>query len=332
MVIANCSAETADRIQSPSSDVQTGDAGRHLYDEIGDYGCLNVTTADNAGLAPETRRTSADWSQAYEASFFNKDDFSDIYGDLDRAGPLTSDRPAALGEEINSEGVKQGSSGTCFFMSSLASLANTEAGQKQIADMVRENPDGTFTVTFPGDQDNPVTIDDIGSKANDGAAKWAQVIETAFLKYTHDGPLRDTVDLQDVSVTARVNNSKTAQKLLTGKDSMNDQFAFTDMASGLSAIGSTSMDNVERDLEEAIKNGRVITAGTAPDGILGTGSNDSGPVRDGHIFTVMNYDSETKTVTVRDPYGNSGIAEGETVDGITALPNGELKMSLDKFY
>jgi hypothetical protein len=79
----------------------------------------------------------------------------------------------------------------------------------------------------------------------------------------------------------------------------------------------------------------VVTAGANADFARFLGGNDPGPVPDNHVYAVLSFDPKSDTVVVRNPWGhNSGSPlsqEGQTVDGITNIGEGRLKMSLATF-
>ncbi len=72
-------------------------------------------------------------------------------------------------------------------MAALASLANTAGGARALANMVKSNPDGSYVVTFPGDQKNPITVteDDVRDYNPQSPMAWGKVIEAGFLKYNN---------------------------------------------------------------------------------------------------------------------------------------------------
>jgi len=88
---------------------------------------------------------------------------------------------------VNIYGVSQGQQGDCYFMASLAAVAHTSPDT--IRSMVKENSDGTYTVTFPGAKDEPITVQPITESERGlfaGAAdhgEWAAVIEKAYGNY-----------------------------------------------------------------------------------------------------------------------------------------------------
>lgn len=233
--------------------------------------------------------------------------------------------------------VDQGAIGDCFFMAALSSLANTDQGRKVIQEMIELNPDGSYTVRFKGDKDRPVTVtdDDIKELGLTNGAKWADIVEAAFLKYTSDGLLRDVLKQSGIGLFARVRNTRDAIHLLTGGDVATDQFSITDLGSQQLTFGETSPVNVRRDLVWAMQHQAVVTAGANADFARFLGGNDPGPVPDNHVYAVLSFDPKTDTVVVRNPWGhNSGSPlseEGKTVDGITNIGEGKLQMSLATF-
>ncbi|HEY9868005.1 MAG TPA: hypothetical protein V6D08_02255, partial [Candidatus Obscuribacterales bacterium] len=60
-------------------------------------------------------------------------------------------------DAIKPEAVAQGQIGDCWLMGSIAAVADTMP--HLIEKMIKENPDGTFTVTFPGRPDKPQTVE-----------------------------------------------------------------------------------------------------------------------------------------------------------------------------
>ncbi len=225
-------------------------------------------------------------------------------------------------------------------MSSLASVANTDAGKQSIHDMISVNDDGSYSVRFPGDKDNPVKVteDDIKNSGVSNQSKWANVVESAFIQYTNaaGGP-----QSQNIDVLARVQNTRQALHLLTGNSSVQtDSFSATDIGDQQFTLGATSKDNVRADLDDAFQNGRPVVA-TASHQMLSTvlGEHSAAPAQDGHVYSVVGWDAKTQTVTLRNPWGkqNEGLApaddqESRTVDGITAKKDGTMTMSLDTFY
>jgi hypothetical protein len=87
-------------------------------------------------------------------------------------------------DAISPDAIRQGSIGDCYFLAALASVAHSNP--ERIQNMIRDNRNGTFTVTFPGAPQYPVTVS-APSEAEmglyNGGSKfgtWAGVMERAY--------------------------------------------------------------------------------------------------------------------------------------------------------
>jgi hypothetical protein len=207
-------------------------------------------------------------------------------------------------QHIDTSGVDQGSHGDCVFEASLASLASTDAGKQQISKMISVNPDGSYKVTFPGDSGHPVTVSKEEADKSTNSAQWAKVIEAAYIK-AHPKAADGKFD----EVPKGQTPAQWAQHLLTGND----------------ASKATASDKDMGDkLDQAInKNHQSV--------VVHCGNDNGKTLVSGHEWTVTGYDPATKTVTVRNPWGHNDMKPGETKNGVTAMANGEMKMSLETF-
>ncbi len=253
----------------------------------------------------------------------------------------------AINDPISPEGVAQGNIGDCFFEAALASLANSKQGAETIRNMIKANEDGSYTVTFPGDKKSPVDLNkedlDLTSKNGKVAdrADWARIIETAFFKYNHIPPydkgLNNKILFAGVPALGNVITPEKALRLLTGKSTSTDSMAAISIDNRSLTVGRTSKENIARNIENALSRGEPVTA-WAVDGILGKlmGNKNSFPMVGQHVYSVLDYDPQSREITVRNPWGkNEGTAlagKGRSVDGITNTGDGRLKMSLDTFY
>ena len=95
-------------------------------------------------------------------------------------------------ESIRPNDVIQGSANDCFFMASLAAVADTKPSL--IKDAIVQNKDGSYTVTFPGAKDfhihtPPLTERELSNYAkNSPDGVWPAVMEKAFGIYLNDQP------------------------------------------------------------------------------------------------------------------------------------------------
>ncbi len=283
----------------------------------------NAEIESNPNLSKIEKATAINKEMGYVEKYFNSTNLPNVNknaGDLSflNLGVNQVNRQEIQQTmEVNKElggvsGVDQGAYGDCWFESSLASLARTTQGQSAIAKMITQNKDGTYTVNFPGDKNDPITVSDADIK-NDNLSnntKWANIMEAAvikrFPKQAHDGA-----------------SAAGAMLLLTGE------------------IGKTQYidaksknEQIANILENGLNRNEILTAGTKR-----TMHNKS--IIGNHDYTVIGYDPTTKYVTLRNPFGdnaNSGNLPkdtakvgGEPVDGVLNLGDGLIAMPIDTF-
>jgi hypothetical protein len=242
---------------------------------------------------------------------------------------------------VHQDGIRQGGYGDCFFEAALASMSQTTRGAEQISKIVETNPDGSYTVTFPGRKESPIAVSQSELRAYkvNNLDQLANVVEVAFLKL-------DNVKVQQTGNDA-INNfapyraDKEALELLTGKAVSSDQTDF--LSSSEIGLGATSKENIESDIREALERGAPVTASTRPIPEEAQGpyrsvyyaSGDKYPLPGAHTFSVIAYDPKDETVTLRNPWRNMHDtpleATGSTNSGITHLGLGKIKMPMDTF-
>ncbi len=225
----------------------------------------------------------------------------DLYADKDN--PINS---------INPEAIKQGQVGDCFFEASLASVAQKHP--ELIQKMIKDNGDGTYTVTFPGDPTHPVTVkaptDAERGLYNGGSehGSWASVLEKAYGQYL--------VEHQKVGVDGKPvqeamddgGRDKDVLKLLTGKEAKETDF------------GPKDEEKVKQEIMKAVREGKSIcTAHTETNGdeLLGSDENTPDGFSKSHSYTVVGFDPngpDGGTVIIRNPHG------GEGKEGTIAVP------------
>lgn len=92
-------------------------------------------------------------------------------------------RPSS--DAIDPSDATQGGVGDCYFIAALSSMAATEQGRQAIRDVLTDNGDGTFTVTFADGQrvtvDDDFYVEDSDVRyADRGNDIWAMVMEKAL--------------------------------------------------------------------------------------------------------------------------------------------------------
>lgn len=207
------------------------------------------------------------------------------------------------------DAIKQGTIGNCYFEAALASLA--KANPEAIKDMINDNGDGTYTVTFPGDRAHPVTIsaptESERGLYNKGTPRgvWACVIEKAYGAYRREHDLWSTGNIPSEGSDGGGSLS-TAIEILTGHSSDGDM------------IWCTRDDVLRQKLTSAFQNGRIVTAGSTTDltskiPLIGSDEDKTADgFPGGHAYSIIGWDPDGPdggTVTIRNPWGG---ADGTT--------------------
>jgi WXG100 family type VII secretion target len=218
---------------------------------------------------------------------------------------------AGDGRDIHPSDADQGNLGDCFFISSLAAIA--EQNPELIRQAIRANPDGTYTVTFyedtgiiftdiepveitvtpdfpTGERDVNGTMVPVTPHAEvsdrDASGKpemWAMIMERAYAQWKGDGNAMDGY--------AKLNQGgrpEDAMFALTGRKSSledPDEYSIGELArmdrNGEAMVFST-LGNGEGGKKALYADGRLVT---------------------GHGYYVTGVDEAAGTVTVRNPWG-----------------------------
>jgi hypothetical protein len=210
-------------------------------------------------------------------------------------------------------GVDQGKYTDCVFEASAAAVATTKSGQAAISQMIVQNSDGSYTVTFPGEFQNPVTVtqSDLTATGVSDSATWADVLEAALVK--SDPGFASGALPPNASGAVGGSPPTEAQYalyLLTGNLASYER---ADLASS-AKIGS--------DIDKALRNDQPVVANCYND--------DQQALVAGHEWTVMACDPQGNQITLRNPWGSFGSA-GTTKNGVTYDGNAEVTMSLNIF-
>lgn len=223
----------------------------------------------------------------------------DLYGSED---PLDSIIP---------EAINQGTIGDCYFLSALGSVAANDP--ESIRDMIEDNGDGTYTVTFPGDPDNPITVDAPTEAElslyvrSEEHGIWPAVLEKAYGDWKGD----TTIPQEAADGGDKIDKGI---EILTGRD--------TDIWT----IKDHSTEELDEMLTEAFDNGDsiVVNVRDNPDDPRG------GDLPTHHAYSVIGYDPETGTVTIRNPWGHGELKDenGRALDGAN---DGVFTVSIEEF-
>ncbi|MBX3167683.1 MAG: hypothetical protein KF760_09735 [Candidatus Eremiobacteraeota bacterium] len=193
--------------------------------------------------------------------------------------------------------VKQGSFGTCYFISAL--VAKAQADPDGVKKMIKDNGNGTFTVSFPGAKSvtvNAPTDTELLIHADTGDnGMWVTIIEKAFGKMKNDDAFFSKTESMD-----KVEGDTLAAGInpLTRKGVDTDELIFT--------LESTTRSKIQK----ALANHKMITAAINKDLIF------TSDAQDGHAYTIIAFDPKTDRVTIRNPWGQGGQrAEPQNSDG-----------------
>lgn len=227
-------------------------------------------------------------------------------------------------KSISPEAIKQRSIGDCYFEASLASLAQERP--QDIEKMIKDNNDGTYTVTFPGAPNEPIIVKapteaELGVyNAASEYGIWANVIEKAFGQYRQTHGLTSLTDWIP------------GQQERTPTDGADGGGRNTEAMNLLSAKKSTmsisywnSEDAIATEIKEALRDSRMVTCGTP-------GESDKDRLANGyptkHAYSVIGYREDAqghRFVTVRNPWGRSGK------DGTSEVSIEEFKRTFNTF-
>ncbi len=215
---------------------------------------------------------------------------------------------------ITPDAVVQGTIGDCYYLAAVSSLA--ASNPQAIRDMIHDNGNGTYTVTFPGDTANPVTINaptDAERGLYNGGHKygtWAGILERAFGQYQSEHAnmfRRARVAMESGGNTPTEyagagGQTSWATELLTGRSTETVSSSDSELASRLErALNSDSR--------------ATVTTGINPR-LFSSTSTDGYPTR--HAYSITNFEPDGQgggMVTVRNPWG----ANNDSTSGTTRI-------------
>lgn len=216
---------------------------------------------------------------------------------------------------ITYKAIAQGTIGDCYLEAVIASIAASSPGK--IRDMIKDNGNGTYTVTFPGDRTHPITVAapteaEMGINAEPSQyGIWPNVLEKAFGAYFVKHSFLGKKAYSSTEGADGGGFASQSTKFLTGKP------VTEHWLSGWR--GSATNENIKRELTAAFAEGRAVTCSI--------GAIRHGQTKDGftkrHVYSIIGWDPQGKdggTLTIRNPWGNE-----------TAGPGGTTKMSYQQY-
>ena len=281
-----------------------GDIEEYADDEMGDEND-GVTMADLREFINQDDETATNISNLVQ------------YGNNTIASTNRSLFPAGV-SSIRPDNIRQGMIGDCYFLAAVASQARTPEGRQAIHDMIGDNHDGTFTVTFPGR--DPVTVSaptdaelaTYSSAGSDGL--WLAVLEKAYAESENNGAIFPSENPYDEIGDG--NYLSAGIEAMTGHSTDTDDTAFT------------SLETTRSKLTDALSHGRVVSAGINE--YPWSSGTESNGLPQGHAYTVLSFDPASDTITLRNPWGRGEPvnASGQPLDGNN---DGTFTMTLAEF-
>lgn len=208
---------------------------------------------------------------------------------------------------ITYKAIAQGTIGDCYLEAVIASIAASAPGK--IRDMIKDHGNGTYTVTFPGDRANPVTVTapteaEMGLNTEPGQyGIWPNVLEKAFGEYFVEHSMLGTRGYSATEGADGGGFASHSTKLLTGKDV--DEYWLSGWRS------SATNEKIKQALTAAFAEGRAVTCSI--------GSIRHGETKDGftkrHVYSIIGWDARGKeggTLVIRNPWGNKTTGPGGT--------------------
>lgn len=208
------------------------------------------------------------------------------------------------GSGIDVGDARQGSIGDCYLIAALASMAATAEGRARIEQIIHDNGDGTFTVTF-GDG-SQVTVDDEFYADQEGNQLYARSREDLWVAVVEEAYARKHGGYGDIVGGF-------------GSDVMSEL--------GLPADRFAVQDISDRQLEQVVTSGHPVTFGADLDRSGGIQSSYEG----NHEFSVISTQrgpGGELLVTARNPWGsNEGL---RFPPGVQRGPDGTFTCTLDQ--
>ncbi len=183
-------------------------------------------------------------------------------------------------------GIKQGRNSDCYFLASVASMA--QARPQEFMSLYQKNNDGTYTVKFHNcppitvHSPTPAEIATYPDDSNDGI--WLNVIEKAFGKFLDVSQNKPMVEPLD-AVTIHGGRAQEVISCITGHRSK--YFKFDDM---------DVRERASETIANAVAQHKVIVTNVP-----------------GHELCILNYDRKSNQVLIWNPWGTSRMY-GDGVD------------------
>lgn len=197
------------------------------------------------------------------------------------------------------EEIRQGKTGDCYFLATIGGLAYHTP--QRVIDMITQNSDGSYAVTFPRHQPIAVpapTDAEIACYSDAGEdGVWLHVCEKAYAIYKNRKTRKD--DTEPLEVVIHGGSGARMLMFMTGN------------SCSRYPTKATSIEQLRQELIEALSNHRIVNTGTS-----------------GHCLTILGYNPTTDIVTVWNPWGTTGLystVNQQMSHGVFSMPLTDLQ-------
>ena len=219
-------------------------------------------------------------------------------------------------------GIRQGYLSDCYFAAGMASVLNAPGGQQRVADMIKENGDGTYTVTFK-ERDRRMKFQDVQVRVD--SELYVNPDGSALYGKTGDGrnSARD-MKLFFPLIEKAYASWKEGYENITEDTAANLYEAVLGQNATHMPITQRGERVVWETIKSAIDQGRPITAGTRNDGRELEVRDVDGralTVYAEHQYSVFGISEVNgqQRVTVRNPWGKIDRDDGGASGGVFTL-------------
>lgn len=260
----------------------------------------------------------------HASSILNEGDGAKLVNTMSYAMSRTADARSESGgnrdlyppDGIKPDAVKQGMIGNCYFVSALASMA--KSNPEAIRNMIKDNKDGTYTVTFPGAKNEPITVKapteaEMGLYNNSSQnGLWASVMEKAYGQYRDNHAWIGSYTPQEAADGG--GRPEKVLALLSGKEAK--ELDLYNEKNDQNAVRQFLSDAFSSNPPKAVTaNSRLEWQGWFSGGWKTEGDTADGFVRR-HAFSIVGFTPDDKnggTVTIRNPWGGKDNSTSGTI-------------------
>lgn len=202
----------------------------------------------------------------------------------DSANPIAS---------INLDAMRQGSVGDCMFLAALGSIVGINP--QMITYMIKENTDGTFSVTFGGDPNNPIICGPpnrvelaLYAKGSQSGI-WAALLQKAYALFLAKTRGQQRAGSESTEAGDKTRQNMDAFNLLTGQ------------SGSWEYLKQSNAEKLRHQLNDCFKQRRAVVATTL--GFGGERKVGDLMVVVNHAYSLIGWKPETNEVVLRNPWG-----------------------------